>query len=79
MRAEQLKTLLGHDGEVEEISLKEWDPKGSYGTVVEAVKKAGSGGVRVFRVQLQGTRTEYYVISASEGKVVGLKALSVES
>jgi hypothetical protein len=46
---------------------------------VEAVKKACGGEVRVFRVELKGSRVEYYVVGVSEGKVVGLKALSVES
>lgn len=49
--------------------------------MVEAVKKVGSGEVKVFRVQHGGTRAEYYVVSLDEkaGRVVGLKALSVES
>lgn len=52
-----------------------------YKKVIDAVKKAGNGEVKVFRVQLEGTRAEYYVVSVdAEGKkVVGLKALSVES
>ncbi|KAF2256985.1 hypothetical protein BU26DRAFT_446161 [Trematosphaeria pertusa] len=79
--AQQLKTLLGHNAEVEEIAVKEWDPQGQYAKVVEAVKKVGSGEVKVFRVQHGGTRAEYYVVSLDEkaGRVVGLKALSVES
>ena len=49
--------------------------------MIDAVKKAGDGEVKVFRVELEGTRAEYYVVSVDrEGKkVVGLKALSVES
>jgi arginine/ornithine N-succinyltransferase beta subunit len=45
------------------------------------VKKAGNGEVKVFRVELEGARAEYYVVSVDkeEGRVVGLKALSVES
>jgi hypothetical protein len=79
--AQQLKTLLGHNAEVEEVKMKEFDPKGQYKSVVGAVKKAGSGEVKVFRVEHGGTRAEYYVVSVDGkgGKVVGLKALSVES
>jgi hypothetical protein len=76
---EQLKTLLSHSSEVQELSVGEWDPKGQYKTVLDAVEKATDGGVKVFRVELQGTRTEYYVVGVSKNKVVGLKALSVES
>ena len=45
------------------------------------MKAAGNGTVKVFRVELEGARAEYYVVSVDkEGKkVVGLKALSVES
>jgi hypothetical protein len=61
------------------LSVKEWDPKGQYKTVLDAVEKATGGEVKVFRVELQGTRTEYYVVGVKDNKVVGLKALSVES
>jgi hypothetical protein len=49
--------------------------------VVKAVKKAGNGEVKVFRVGIDGRRSEYWVVSVDEGegRVVGLKALSVES
>jgi len=52
-----------------------------YAKVLDVVKEAGNGEVKVFKVQLEGTRAEYYVVSvdAKGKKVVGLKALSVES
>lgn len=73
-----LKKLLGQD-EVEGVKAKGFETQ--YKSVVDAVKKAGNGEVKVFRVELEGTRAEYYVVSVDrEGKkVVGLKALSVES
>lgn len=45
------------------------------------MKKAGNGKVEIFRVDVSGTRKEYYVVSVDkeEGRVVGLKALAVES
>lgn len=54
---------------------------GQYKTVIDAVKKAGNGEVKVFRVDLDKTRAEYYVVSVDKdgGSIVGLKALSVES
>jgi hypothetical protein len=66
---------------VASISEKEFDPQGQYKKVIDAVKKAGDGKVRVFRVEHGSTRVEYYVVSVDEkeGRVVGLKALSVES
>jgi hypothetical protein len=77
---DDLKTLLGGDKEVAEVSLGPFESQ--YKSVVEAVGKAGTKGeVKVFRVELGGTRAEYYVVAvdADEGRVVGLKALSVES
>jgi hypothetical protein len=66
---------------VSSISEKEFDPQGQYKKVVDAVKKAGDGTVKVFKVEHGATRVEYYVVSIDEkeGRVVGLKALSVES
>ena len=77
---DDLKTLLGGDKDVSEASLGPFEKQ--YKSVVEAVGKAGSNGeVKVFRVELGGTRAEYYVVAvdADEGRVVGLKALCVES
>jgi hypothetical protein len=79
MIPEQIKTILSHNDEVEELSVDKWDPRGQYKKVVEAVKKATDGEVKVFRVELSGARSEYYVVGVKDGKVLGLKALSVES
>lgn len=81
VKPEELKKLIGHDAEVEEVSEKDFDPQGQYANVVEAVKKAGNGRASFFRVEHGSTRAEYYVVSVSvgEGKLVGLKALAVES
>ena len=55
--------------------------EGQYKNVLDAVRKAGSGAVKVFKVDLDHSRAEYYVVAVDEkeGRVVGLKALSVES
>lgn len=73
-----LKKLLSQD-KVEEVKQKGFETQ--YKNVFNAVKKAGNGEVKVFRVDLQSTRAEYYVVSIDKegGKIVGLKALSVES
>jgi hypothetical protein len=78
---DELKELLGHDTSVEHISEKEFDPRGSYKQVIGAVKTATGGKVGIFKVELGGTRTEYFVVGVDEEKkrVVGLKALAVES
>jgi predicted aspartyl protease len=74
-----MKSLLGGEKQVEEVKQKGFETQ--YKAVLDAVKKAGSGEVKVFRVEIDGTRAEYYVVAVDgkEGRVVGLKALSVES
>ncbi|KAH7075796.1 hypothetical protein BKA63DRAFT_413726 [Paraphoma chrysanthemicola] len=78
LSAEDLSKLLGGK-DVEEVKPKNFE--GQYKKVIDAVKKAGSGAVKVFRVDIDKTRAEYYVVAVDdkEGRVVGLKALSVES
>jgi hypothetical protein len=75
---DDLKKLLGGDKDVEEVDEKDIS---HYKKVIRAVKEAGNGEIKTFKVPIDGTRAEFYVVSVNEkeGKVVGLKALSVES
>ncbi|KAF2131121.1 hypothetical protein P153DRAFT_365722 [Dothidotthia symphoricarpi CBS 119687] len=77
--ADDLKKVLGGEREVEQVTPKGFETQ--YKTVVDAVKKAAGGEVKVFRVGIDGTRSEYWVVAVDgkEGKIVGFKALSVES
>lgn len=79
--AGEFAELLSHDSDVSSIGEKEFDPQGQYKKIVDAVKKAGSKDVSIFRVEHGSTRAEYYVVSLDKkgGRVVGLKALAVES
>jgi len=74
-----MKELLGGEPEVEQVQRERFETQ--YPKVVEAVKKAGKGEVTVFRARLDATRTEYYVVAVDveQRRLVGLKALSVES
>jgi hypothetical protein len=71
--------LVGKDAT--SINQKQFDPQGRYKKVVDAVKKAGSGVLGFFRVELDNTRVEYFVLSVDkEGKrLVGMKAIAIES
>ncbi|KAL8730277.1 MAG: hypothetical protein Q9166_004160 [cf. Caloplaca sp. 2 TL-2023] len=73
--------LIGHDSEVSTMSTQEFDPRGQYKDVLQAVEEAGDGKSRIFRVGHGKTRFEYYVIGLEKGKrrVVGMKARAVES
>lgn len=58
----------------------DWDSKGQYVKLLEAVRQASRGNdVRVYRVTRDGTRVEYWIVTNAEGRIVGAKALSVES
>ncbi|MCJ1389630.1 hypothetical protein MMC18_002487 [Xylographa bjoerkii] len=80
-RADDFAGLIGHKAEVSTLSTQEFDPKGEYKGVMEAVEKAGDGKVRVFRVEVGSTRVWYYVVGWEKeaGKVVGVRAKAVES
>ncbi|OAA71198.1 hypothetical protein ISF_01749 [Cordyceps fumosorosea ARSEF 2679] len=58
----------------------DWDAQGEYGAVIEAVRDASRGNdVRVYRVVRDKTRVEYWVVTREGGRVVGVKALAIES
>ncbi|KAF2404930.1 hypothetical protein EJ06DRAFT_525500 [Trichodelitschia bisporula] len=65
----------------EKIKQEDFDSQGEYAKVVDAVGKAGDGKLHFFKVVLDGTRVEYFVVSVDKKgeRVVGLKALSIES
>lgn len=58
----------------------DWDAQGQYTEVIGAVREASKGNdVRVYRVGRDTTRVEYWVVSRSEERIVGMKALAIES
>ncbi|KAI5466871.1 hypothetical protein BGZ63DRAFT_418624 [Mariannaea sp. PMI_226] len=68
------------DAKISIMDPLEWDSKGQYINVLEAVRKATQGNdVRVYRVERDATRVEYWLVSSKDGKLVGAKALSIES
>ncbi|KAK1639902.1 hypothetical protein BDP81DRAFT_185145 [Colletotrichum phormii] len=72
------------NADVELLDPVDWDSNGDYKDVIEAVRKGGKGNdVRVYKVPKGGVRTEYWLVTTDgkgkEAKLVGVKALSVES
>jgi hypothetical protein len=73
------------------LSPSSFDPRNQYSTVIQAVQTAvstssagstkGDVEVKIYRVQLGGTRAEYWVLAldAHGNRVVGMKAKAVES
>jgi hypothetical protein len=76
--------LVGHpspkDAGVEIMDIGEWDSQGQYKDVVQATREATKGSdVRVYRIGRGGSRIEYFVVGVEGGKLIGVKALSIES
>ncbi len=59
----------------------DWDRRGSYKGIVQAVSEASRGNdVRVYRIARGGARAEYWVVTRDgKGHLVGAKVLAVES
>jgi len=69
-----------NDAEVSIMDIGEWDSRGQYKEVVDAVREATKGSnVRVYRIGLGGVKVEYWVVGVEGGRLVGVKALAVES
>ncbi|OAP55508.1 hypothetical protein AYL99_10481 [Fonsecaea erecta] len=66
---------------VEELSPRDFDPRGQYGEVIQRVEQAGKGkaGVKVYRVELGKTRVEYYILTLGDRMLVGVVTKAVES
>ena len=71
----------GDVGQVEELSVKDFDPRGEYKEIIRRVEQAGKGnpGVNIFRVEASSTRAEYYVLTVGERNLIGVVAKAVES
>ncbi|TVY26617.1 hypothetical protein LHYA1_G004091 [Lachnellula hyalina] len=68
------------DTEVSIMDIGEWDPRGEYKALVDATRNASKGSdVRVYRIAGEGARVEYWVVGIQGGRLVGVKALAVES
>ncbi|KAK3946344.1 hypothetical protein QBC46DRAFT_444479 [Diplogelasinospora grovesii] len=81
---EEFARLVNHwepeKADIEIMDPIDWDSQGSYKVIIDAVRQAGKGSdVRVYRVGMGGVKHEYWVVTATEGKLVGAKALAVES
>lgn len=82
--AETFARTVGHpspkDAEVDIMDVGEWDTQGQYKDVVAATREASKGSdVRVYRIIREGSRIEYFVVGLEGGKLVGVKALAIES
>lgn len=68
-------------GDVEELSVSDFDPRGEYTEVVRRVEQAGGkgGAVKVYRVGVSQTRAEYYILTLADGLLLGVMTKAVES
>ena len=78
-------------GSIETLSASSFDPKNQYASALQAVRAAAVEGdsgadqsavdIKIYRVELSSTKVEYWVLALepAEGRLVGLRAKSVES
>ncbi|KAJ4209396.1 hypothetical protein NW767_001302 [Fusarium falciforme] len=76
--------LINHSSpdsaEIKILDPLNWDSRGQYTNVIEAVREASKGNdVRVYQIVRDATRVEYWVVSHADGRLIGAKALAVES
>lgn len=68
------------EASVEIMDVADWDTQGQYKKLVHAVREASNGSdVRIYRISKSGSRVEYWVVGVENGKLVGVKALAIES
>ena len=79
--SESFAKLVGHVGDVEELSWNDFDPRAKYDNVRDAVKTATGGEVKVFCVGTGKAKVEYWVVGVDgkDKKVTGVRARAVES
>jgi len=62
------------------MDIGEWDTQGQYKDIVDATREATKGSdIRVYRIVRDGSRVEYWVVGLEGGRLVGVKALAIES
>ncbi|KAI9770702.1 MAG: hypothetical protein M1840_002952 [Geoglossum simile] len=81
---DEFQALLLNDSKakVSVTNPDEWDPRGDYISVIEAVRAAArTEDVKVYRIQHDHSRAEYYVVGLDRESagIVGMKAKAVES
>ncbi|CAK7564121.1 MAG: hypothetical protein SEPTF4163_002005 [Sporothrix epigloea] len=58
----------------------DWDKQGNYKFLIDELREEAKGNdVRVYRVQVDSTRSEYWLVSTIDGNLLGYKVKAVES
>jgi hypothetical protein len=62
------------------MDVAHWDTQGQYKKLVDATRDATKGSdVMVYRLPREGARVEYWLVGVEGGKLLGVKALAIES
>ena len=59
------------------LAVKEWDSRGEYTALVEAVKEVTKSKVQVYSIQGRGGRFEVFILAKMEDGLVGVRAKGV--
>ena len=78
-RAVAAAAASAHESEVQELSVRDFDPRGEYADLVRRVGEVSGGAARVFRVQQGRSGCEYWIVAQQEERAVGVKVKAVET
>ncbi|KZF19959.1 hypothetical protein L228DRAFT_250374 [Xylona heveae TC161] len=78
---EEFKSLIDSQAEITTLDAGEFDPRGYYKKVLSVISDLGDGDLKIYRVQHDNIRAEYFIMSRipSLSKVIGAKARAVET
>lgn len=84
LKTETFAKLVNHpdpsNASVEIQDVAHWDANGEYKDLVYATRDATKGSdVIVYRIGRDGARAEYWLVGVEGGRLLGVKALAVES
>lgn len=79
--SDEFKNLIEHDARISTLKTQEFDPKGQYKKIFDVVNSVGEGDVKIYRVDHDRTRAEYYIVrfEKKSEKIVGLRVKAVET
>ena len=81
--AAEFDQYISVEGRCSLLTAEQWDPHGSYGVVLDAVRKfvRPSSRVAVYQVHAKGARVVYFILGLSSRKdgLIGVKTRAVES
>ncbi|CAK7199001.1 hypothetical protein SEUCBS139899_001669 [Sporothrix eucalyptigena] len=76
-------SIVNVDGSPDDVSILDpvdWDKQGDYKPLIDELRVESKGNdIRVYRLKVDQTRVEYWLVSTLDGNLLGYKAKAIES